>query len=224
MPGKPRLTREQIAQRAALELPDGAYVNLGWGIPNLIADHLPAEITVYFHSENGILGMGRRAKPGEEDYDVVDAMKVPVTLVPGASFFHQADAHLMTRGGHLDVAVLGGFQVSEKGDLANWKIPGAKGSGGIGGAMDIAAGAKMLIVCMEHTTKEGAPKIVRECTYPLTGLACVNTIVTDLAVIDVKTGGLALREVAPGWTASEVQELTGAKLVVPNSVLEMRFA
>ena len=224
MPGKPRLTREQIAQRAALELPDGAYVNLGWGIPNLIADHLPAGITVYFHSENGILGMGRRAKPGEEDYDVVDAMKVPVTLVPGASVFHQADAHLMTRGGHLDVAVLGGFQVSEKGDLANWKIPGAKGSGGIGGAMDIAAGAKMLIVCMEHTTKEGAPKIVRECTYPLTGLACVNTIVTDLAVIDVKADGLALREVAPGWTASEVQELTGAKLVVRDPAPEMRFA
>jgi 3-oxoadipate CoA-transferase beta subunit len=224
MPGKPRLTREHIAQRAALELPDGAYVNLGWGIPNLIADHLPAGITVYFHSENGILGMGRRAKPGEEDYDLVDAMKVPVTLVPGASFFHQADAHLMTRGGHLDVAVLGGFQVSEKGDLANWKIPGAKGPGGIGGAMDIAAGAKMLIVCMEHTTKEGAPKIVRECTYPLTGLACVNTIVTDLAVIDVRPSGLMLREVAPGWTAEDVQQLTGARLIAPGRVLEMCFA
>jgi 3-oxoadipate CoA-transferase beta subunit len=224
MQGKPRLTREQIAQRAALELPDGAYVNLGWGIPNLIADHLPAGITVYFHSENGILGMGRRAKPGEEDYDLVDAMKVPVTLVPGASFFHQADAHLMTRGGHLDVAVLGGFQVSEKGDLANWKIPGAKGSGGIGGAMDIAAGAKMLIVCMEHTTKEGEPKIVRECTYPLTGLACVNTIVTDLAVIDVRPSGLMLREVAPGWTAEDVQQLTGARLIAPGRVLEMCFA
>ncbi len=190
MPDKPRLTREQIAQRAALELPNGAYVNLGWGIPNLIADYLPKNVEVYFHSENGILGMGRRARPGEEDYDLVDAMKVPVTLIPGASFFHQADAHLMTRGGHLDVAVLGGFQVSEKGDLANWKIPGAKGSGGIGGAMDIAAGAKKLIVCMEHTTKEGAPKIVRQCTYPLTGLACVDTIVTDLAVIDVKPEGL----------------------------------
>jgi 3-oxoacid CoA-transferase B subunit len=224
MPGKPRLTREQIAQRAALELPDGAYVNLGWGIPNLIADYLPKGITVYFHSENGILGMGRRAKPGEEDYDLVDAMKVPVTLIPGASFFHQADAHLMTRGGHLDVAVLGGFQVSAKGDLANWKIPGAKGSGGIGGAMDIAAGAKTLIVCMEHTTKEGAPKIVAECTYPLTGLACVNTIVTDLAVIDVKGGALALREVAPGWTAEEVQELTGAKLATAGRVPEMHFA
>jgi 3-oxoacid CoA-transferase B subunit len=224
MPGKPRLTREQIAQRAALELPDGAYVNLGWGLPNLIADHLPKGIAVYFHSENGILGMGRRARPGEEDYDLVDAMKVPVTLVPGASFFHQADAHLMTRGGHLDVAVLGGFQVSEKGDLANWKIPGAKGSGGIGGAMDIAAGTKTLIVCMEHTTKEGAPKVVRECTYPLTCLACVSTIVTDLAVIDVKPEGLVVREVAPGWTTEDVQQLTGAKLIVPVRVPEMCLA
>jgi 3-oxoadipate CoA-transferase beta subunit len=223
MPDKPRLTREQIAQRAAQDLPDGAYVNLGWGIPNLIADHLPKNVEVYFHSENGILGMGRRAKPGEEDYDLVDAMKVPVTLMPGASFFHQADAHLMTRGGHLDVAVLGGFQVSEKGDLANWKVPGAKGSGGIGGAMDIAAGAKKLIVCMEHTTKEGAPKIVRQCTYPLTGLACVDTIVTDLAVIDVKPEGLMLREVAPGWSIEELQKLTGAPLMSLGRAPEMKF-
>src|SRR5580658_8128222 len=220
---KTRLTREQIAERAALELPDGAYANLGWGIPNLIAAYVPKDVLVYFHSENGILGMGRRAKSGEEDYDLVDAMKVPVTLVPGASFFHQADAHLMTRGGHLDVAVLGGFQVSEKGDLANWKIPGSKGSGAIGGAMDIAAGTKTLIVCMEHTTKEGAPKIVRECTYPLTGLACVTTIITDLAVIDVKPGGLVLREVAPGWNVGEVQALTGAKLAAQEGITEIRF-
>src|ERR1700736_2839965 len=223
MPDKSRLTREQIAARTAKELPDGAYVNLGWGIPNLIADYLPPGLTVFFHSENGILGMGRRAKLGEEDYDLVDAMKVPVTLTPGASFFHQADAHLMTRGGHLDVAVLGGFQVSQKGDLANWKVPGTKGSGGIGGAMDIAAGAKTLIVCMEHTTKEGAPKIVKECTYPLTGLACVTTIITDLAVIDVKPEGLTLREVAPGWTAAEVQALTGPKLFAPYDVREMHL-
>lgn len=223
MRDKPRLTREQIAQRAAQELLDGAYVNLGWGIPNLIADYLPKGITVYFHSENGILGMGRRAKPGEEDFDQVDAMKVPVMLIPGASFFHQADAHLMTRGGHLDVAVLGGFQVSEKGDLANWKIPGAKGSGGIGGAMDIAAGAKTLIVCMEHTTKEGAPKIVKQCAYPLTGLNCVDTVVTDLAVIDVKPEGLVLREVAPGWTPAEVQKLTGAALIAKGQIPEIRF-
>ena len=223
MPDKLRLTREQIAQRAALELPDGAYVNLGWGIPNLIADHLPKNVEVFFHSENGILGMGRRAKPGEEDYDLVDAMKVPVTLMPGASFFHQADAHLMTRGGHIDVAVLGGFQVSEKGDLANWRVPGAKGSGGIGGAMDIAAGAKKLIVCMEHTTKEGAPKIVRQCTYPLTGLACVDTIITDLAVIDVKPEGLMLREVAPGWSIEELQKLTGAPLMSLGRAQEIKF-
>jgi len=220
---RPRLTREQIAQRAALELPDGAYVNLGWGIPNLIADYLPKEITVYFHSENGILGMGRRAKLGEEDYDLVDAMKVPVTLIPGASFFHQADAHLMTRGGHLDVAVLGGFQVSERGDLANWKIPGAKGSGGIGGAMDISAGAKKLIVCMEHVTKDGAPKIVKKCSYPLTGLECVDTMVTDLAVIDVTSEGLVLREVAPDWAAEEVQKLTGATLQANGRVPEIRL-
>jgi len=212
MSEKKRLTREQIAERAARELPDGAFVNLGWGIPNLIADYLPAGITVYFHSENGILGMGRRAKAGEEDFDLVDAMKVPVTLIPGASFFHQADAHLMTRGGHLDVAVLGAFQVSERGDLANWKVPGAKGAGAIGGAMDIAAGTKRVIVCMEHTTREGQAKIVRECTYPLTCLACVDTIVTDLAVIDVGEHGLVLRDLAPGWSAEEVQQLTGATL------------
>jgi 3-oxoacid CoA-transferase B subunit len=224
MPAKARLTREQIAQRAALELPDGAYVNLGWGIPNLVASYLPEGITVYFHSENGILGMGPRAKPGEEDFDQVDAMKVPVTLIPGASFFHQADAHLMTRGGHIDVALLGGFQVSEKGDLANWKIPGAKGPGGIGGAMDIAAGARTLIVCMEHTTKDGAPKIVKQCTYPLTALACVDTVITDLAVIDVKPEGLLLREVAPGWTTEEVQELTGAPLIARRQIPEMSFA
>jgi len=224
MPDKPRLSREQIAQRAAQELTDGAYVNLGWGIPNLIANYLPKGITVYFHSENGILGMGRRALPGEEDFDQVDAMKVPVTLIPGASFFHQADAHLMTRGGHLDVAVLGGFQVSEKGDLANWKIPGAKGSGGIGGAMDIAAGAKTLIVCMEHTTKDGDPKIVKNCTYPLTGLACVDTIVTDLAVIDVKPEGLVLREVAQGWSPDEVQKATGARLITKGHTVEMTFS
>ncbi|HEY2546771.1 MAG TPA: 3-oxoacid CoA-transferase subunit B [Candidatus Acidoferrum sp.] len=223
MSDKPRLTREQIAHRAAMDLPDGAYVNLGFGIPTLIADYLPRNVEVYFHSENGILGMGRRARPGEEDYDLVDAMKVPVTLIPGASFFHQADAHLMTRGGHLDVAVLGGFQVSEKGDLANWKIPGAKGPGGIGGAMDIAAGAKKLIVCMEHTTKEGAPKIVRQCTYPLTGLACVDTIVTDLAVIDVKPEGLLLREIAPGWAIEELQKLTGAPLISPGRAPEIKF-
>lgn len=205
---KPRLTREQIAARAALELPDGAYVNLGWGIPNLVAAYVPKHITVYFHSENGILGMGPRAKPGEEDYDLVDAMKVPVTIMPGAAFFSQVDAHVMTRGGHLDVCILGGLQVSEKGDLANWRVPGAKGAGGIGGAMDISVGAQRLIVAMEHNAKDGSPKIVQRCTYPLTAIECVHTIVTDLAVIDVTPGGLSLREVAPGWTPEEVQQFT----------------
>jgi acyl CoA:acetate/3-ketoacid CoA transferase beta subunit len=207
MTEKNRLTREQIAHRAAQELYDGAYVNLGWGIPNLMADYLPMGLTVYFHSENGILGMGPRAKPGEEDLDLVDAMKVPVTLIPGASIFHQADAHLMTRG-----------------DLANWKIPGSKGSGGIGGAMDIASGSKKLIVCMEHNTKEGAPKIVKTCNYPLTCVECVDTIVTDLAVIDVTPEGLVLRETAPSWTTEEVQARTEAKLIVRNRVPEMNLA
>ena len=223
MPDKARLSREQIAQRAAQELTDGAFVNLGWGIPNLISDYLPKGMTVYFHSENGILGMGPRAKQGQEDFDLVDAMKVPVTLIPGASFFNQADAHLMTRGGHLDVAVLGGFQVSEKGDLANWKIPGSKGSGAIGGAMDIAAGAKKLIVCMEHTTRDGASKIVKQCSYPLTGIECTDTIVTDLAVIDVVPEGLVLRELAPGWSPEEVQAATEARLLVRGQVPEMRL-
>jgi 3-oxoacid CoA-transferase B subunit len=207
-----RLTREQIAERAALELPDGAYVNLGWGIPNLIAPYVPADLTVYFHSENGILGMGPRAKPGEEDYDLVDAMKVPVTLIPGASFFSQVDAHVMTRGGHLDICILGGLQVSETGDLANWRVPGAKGAGNIGGAMDISVGAERLIVAMEHNAKDGSPKIVKCCTYPLTAIECVNTIITDLAVIDVTPDGLMLREVAPGFTPEDVQRLTEPKL------------
>lgn len=224
MTDRPRLSREQIAARAAQELPDGAYVNLGWGIPNLIANCLPKGITVYFHSENGILGMGPRAKAGEEDYDLVDAMKVPVSLLPGSAIFNQADAHLMTRGGHLDVAVMGGLQVAENGDLANWKVPGAKGSGGIGGAMDIATGSRKLIICMEHNTKEGASKVVKKLTYPLTALACVNIIITDLAVIDVTPEGLVLREVAAGWTPEEVQRHTEAHLIVRGRVPEMHFA
>ena len=218
---KARLTREQIAERAALELPDGAYVNLGWGIPNLIAAYVPKDVVVYFHSENGILGMGPRAKPGEEDYDLVDAMKVPVTLVPGAAYFSQVDAHVMTRGGHLDICILGGLQVSEKGDLANWRVPGAKGAGGIGGAMDISVGAKRLIVTMEHNAKDGQRKIVKTCSYPLTAVECVNTIITDLAVIDVTADGLVLREAAPGFTPEEVQAQSEPKLRYSGKVPEM---
>jgi len=220
---KPRLTREQIAARAALELPDGAYVNLGWGIPNLVAAYVPSEFTIYFHSENGILGMGPRANPGDEDFDLVDAMKVPVTLRPGAAFFSQVDAHVMTRGGHLDICILGGLQVSEKGDLANWRVPGAKGAGGIGGAMDISVGAERLIVTMEHTAKDGAPKILKACTYPLTALECVHTIITDLAVIDVTSQGLQLREVAPGFTPEEVQAATEPELHYFGNIPEMRL-
>ena len=218
---KARLTREQIAERAALELPDGAYVNLGWGIPNLIAAYVPKDVVIYFHSENGILGMGPRAKAGAEDYDLVDAMKVPVTLIPGASYFSQVDAHVMTRGGHLDICILGGLQVSERGDLANWRVPGAKGAGNIGGAMDISVGAERLIVAMEHSAKDGSPKIVDRCTYPLTAIECVNTIVTDLAVIDVMAEGLVLREVAPGFSAEEVQRFTEPKLRYSGRVPEM---
>jgi 3-oxoacid CoA-transferase subunit B len=221
---KPRLTREQIAQRAALELPDGAFVNLGWGIPNLIAAYVPPEITVYFHSENGILGMGPRAAAGEEDFDLVDAMKIPVTVIPGAAFFSQVDAHVMTRGGHLDICILGGLQVSEKGDLANWRVPGAKGAGGIGGAMDISVGAQRLIVAMEHNAKDGSPKIVNTCTYPLTAVQCVNTIITDLAVIDVTPDGLLLRETAPGIAPEEVQKYTEPKLRYAGKVPEMRLS
>jgi len=224
MSSKPKLTREQVAARAALELKDGDCVNLGWGIPNLVSDFVPPGITVYFHSENGILGMGPRARAGEEDYDVVDAMKVPVTVIPGASYFDQGTAHMMARGGHLDVSMLGGLQVAENGDFANWKIPGAKGSGGIGGAMDIATGARRLIVCMEHVTKEGAPKLVRCCTYPLTALACVKRVITDLAVVDVTPEGFLLREVAPGWTPPEVQQLTEARLIVQGEVPEIKLA
>jgi 3-oxoacid CoA-transferase B subunit len=218
---KARLTREQIAERAALELPDGAYVNLGWGIPNLIAAYVPKDVVVYFHSENGILGMGPRAKPGEEDYDLVDAMKVPVTLVPGAAYFSQVDAHVMTRGGHLDICILGGLQVSEKGDLANWRVPGAKGAGGIGGAMDISVGAEKLIITMEHNAKDGQRKIVNTCSYPLTAIECVNTIITDLAVIDVTAEGLVLREVAPGFTPEEVQQQTEPRMRYSGRVPEM---
>jgi 3-oxoacid CoA-transferase subunit B len=218
-----KLSREQIAERAAQELPDGAYVNLGWGIPNLIASYVPASAGVIFHSENGILGMGPRARAGEEDYDLVDAMKAPVTILPGGAYFSQVDAHMMTRGGHLDLAVLGGLQVSERGDLANWKVPGAKFSGGIGGAMDIAVGSRRLIITMEHVTKNGEPKIVKVCSYPLTALQCVTTIVTDLAVIDVVPNGLQLREVAPGVSADEVQSVTEPKLIVPARVPEMRL-
>jgi 3-oxoacid CoA-transferase subunit B len=218
-----KLTREQLVQRAALELVDGSCVNLGFGLPNLISSHVPPGRTIYFHSENGIVGMGPRARKGEEDPDLVDAMKVHVTLKPGAAFFSQLEAHMMTRGGHLDLAMLGGLQVSEKGDLANWKVPGTGGVGGIGGAMDIAVGSPRIVVLMEHVTKEGQPKIVRTCSYPLTALECVHRIITDVAVIDVTPEGLILRELAPGFTPQDVQALTEPTLIIPEHVAEMQF-
>lgn len=218
-----KLTREQLVQRAALELEDGSCVNLGFGLPNLVSSHVPPGRTIYFHSENGILGMGPRARKGEEDPDLVDAMKVHVTLRNGAAFFSQLEAHMMTRGGHLDLAMLGGLQVSEKGDLANWKVPGAGGAGGIGGAMDIAVGSPRIVVLMEHVTKEGQPKIVKKCSYPLTALECVHRIITDMAVVDVTREGLALREVAPGFTPQQVQDSTEPTLIIPEDVSEMRF-
>lgn len=219
-----KLTREQLVQRAAMELEDGSCVNLGFGLPNLVSSHVPPGRTIYFHSENGILGMGPRARKGEEDPDLVDAMKVHVTLRSGAAFFNQLEAHMMTRGGHLDLAMLGGLQVSERGDLANWKVPGAGGAGGIGGAMDIAVGSPRIVVLMEHVTKDGEPKIVKKCSYPLTALECVHRVITDVAVVDVTKEGLVLREMAPGFTPKDVQNLTEPTLIVPERVSEMQFA
>jgi 3-oxoacid CoA-transferase subunit B len=205
--GKTVLTRQQLARRLARELRDGEVVNLGTGIPALVANFVPPGVRVVFHAENGVLGYGAYARPGEEDPELVSAGYNPVTLLPGATFFHSADSFGMVRGGHIDVAVLGGYQVSARGDLANWVVPGAKVPG-VGGAMDLVRGARRRIVGMEHTTRDGGYRVVNECTYPLTGAACVNTVVTDLAVIEVTSEGLVLREIAPGWTVGEVQALT----------------
>ncbi|MFN8455716.1 MAG: 3-oxoacid CoA-transferase subunit B [Anaerolineae bacterium] len=201
------LTREEIARRIALDLPDGCYVNLGVGIPTLVADYLPPEREIILHSENGILGMGPAPAEEERDPDLVDAGKEPVTLLPGAAIFHSADSFAMLRGGHIDIAVIGAFQVSEVGDLANWRLPGAT-LAGVGGAADIAVGARQVFVAMNHVTSEGQPKIVRECSYPLTARRVVKRIYTDLAVIEVTPEGLRLLEVAPGVTVAEVQAQT----------------
>jgi len=208
---KQGVSREQMAARVALELGDGCYVNLGIGMPMLVATHIPEGRTVYFQAENGILGCGPHAEPGHEDVDLSNAGDEDITAIEGASFFDSGLSFDMIRGGHLDVTVLGGFQVSEAGDLANWKLP-ARSTGSYGGAMDLAVGAKRVIVLMKHVTKDGQARIVNRCSYPLTAKECVNTIVTDLAVIDVTEGGLTLREVAPGWTPEEVQKLTEPKL------------
>lgn len=220
MEGKPRLDREVIAMRVAREFRDGDVVNLGIGIPTLCSQFVPEGRTVIYHSESGVLNYGPMADPGEEDVDLINAGGQFLRLVPGMSFFNSAEAFAMIRGGHVDVAVLGALQVSEKGDLANWMLP-ERGVGNIGGAMDLAAGARRVIVAMEHTDKYGRPKIVRECSYPLTGKGCVSLIVTDIAVVQVTPQGLLLREVAPDWTPQEVQELTGPRLILPPDLREI---
>ena len=216
---KPRLDRELVAMRVAKELPDGGYVNLGIGIPTLVSSFVPEGSAVFYHSESGVLNCGPLAEEGEQDIDLINAGGQFLQPVPGMAFFSSVEGFAMIRGGHVDVTVLGAHQVSASGDLANWMLP-ERGVGNIGGAMDLAAGAKQVIVAMEHTDRQNQPKIVEECSYPITGKECVSLIVTDLAVIQPTAEGLVLKEVAPGWTAEEVQELTGATLILAPDLKE----
>ncbi len=214
------LTREGIAYRVACDLPDGSYVNLGIGIPTLVSSLIGKDKEIFFHSENGILGMGPLAQPGHEDRDLINAGKQYVTLLPGASFFDHPTSFSMIRGGHIDYAVLGALEVAANGDLANWRTPGEKVPG-VGGAMDLAFGAKQVIVTMTHITNKGKPKILNKCTLPLTAPRCVKHIYTDMAVIDVTPEGLVLREFAPGLDPKTVQAHTEAPLRVPSNCKEM---
>ena len=209
-----RLTREQIAQRIANDIPEGAYVNLGIGMPTLVANHLPKDREIILHSENGILGMGPAPAKGAEDWDVINASKEPMTLLTGGAYFHHTDSFAMMRGGHLDIAVLGAFQVSATGDLANWHTGEPKAIPAVGGAMDLAVGAKNVWVMMEHLTKNGESKIVPKCTYPLTGIGVVKRIYTDLAVIDVTPHGMVAGDLVAGLGFDELQRLTGVPLTI----------
>lgn len=219
---KSGLSRELIALRVAKELRDGYYLNLGIGLPTLVSNFVPEGIDVILHAENGILGYGRIANEEETYPDLIDPGSQPVTLKPGAAFFDSATAFAMIRGGHIDLTVLGAFQVSERGDLANWMTLDRK-TGSIGGSMDLVSGAKKVIVAMEHTTRSGEPRIVKECTYPLTGRRVVKLIITDLAVIEVTTEGLLLKEVAPSVTPEEVQAVTEPKMKLANDFREMEL-
>ena len=209
-----RLNRDQMAARVANDIPEGSVVNLGIGLPTLVANHLPRDREILLQSENGVLGMGPAPASGNEDWDLINAGKQPVTLLTGGSFFHHADSFAMMRGGHLDICVLGAFQVSVGGDLANWHTGAPDAIPAVGGAMDLASGAKKVFVMMEHQTKSGQSKIVRQCSYPLTGIACVHRIYTDLAVIDVTPDGLRVIDMVEGLTLDELVRLTGVALVL----------
>jgi 3-oxoadipate CoA-transferase beta subunit len=210
------LSRRQMAERMARDVPEGWYVNLGIGLPTLVADFVPAEREVIFHSENGLLGMGPAPTPEEADPWLINAGKQQVTLRPGGSFFHHADSFSIIRGGHLDLCVLGAFEVAQNGDIANWATSAADNAPAVGGAMDLSAGARRLWVLMEHTTKDGQPKLVEACSYPLTALGAVTRIYTNLAVIEVTQQGFTVLEMVPGLTLDALQAQTGAKLHLPG--------
>ncbi len=216
---KERLDRAIIAMRVAKELPPGGTVNLGIGIPTLVSMFVDDESIVFYHSESGVLNCGPLAEEGNEDIDLINAGGQFLEQVPGMAYFSSADAFAMIRGGHVNVTVLGAHQVSARGDLANWMLPD-RGVGNIGGAMDLAAGAEKVIVAMEHNDRGGNPKVVDECTFPLTGKGCVSLVVTDVAVLAPTADGMVLRETAPGWSPEDVQEITGARLIIPESVAE----